>query len=216
MSLPQDTTPFRAEIDHFIATGWMDYVLARDSWWYTDDDKLKIVRRQNIATAYTLTRNRLHLNLTQGKFLYRALLLSDNFDLNSLRAGLQDFGLFWTCSRECAEQYIPRRCYQTRHPMPAQGFVHVVQIAASPDDIDWTATVGCHLSNPCLEEFRLLPGTLKQAVSAYRSNNSEQGSTLIQATQPVPGIMPIPEGPGFIENFKSLNAFERFYRSTAA
>jgi hypothetical protein len=204
----------RREIDEFARSGWMSHVLDSESWFDEPDGKLTVVRKQNVAAAYDIIRRQVYRNLIERQaHLYRALLLPIHFDIDTLFQGEQDFGAFWTSCSEVASFYRPRRNYQTTHQMPEAGFARIIEIdAVEPEDVDWVATVGCRLGNPCLNEVRLVPGTKKRAVqvftSLYGSNDDDRkqsnGPILIRATPPVRGIIPIPEGPGFLENFRML------------
>jgi hypothetical protein len=202
----------RREIDEFARSGWMNHVLDCDSWFDDPDGKLTVVRKQNVAAAYAIIRRQLHRTLIERRaHLYRALLLPIHFDIDTLFQGEQDFGVFWTSCGDTASYYRPRRNYQSKHQMPEAGFARVVEIdAVAPKDIDWVATVGCRLGNPPLSEVRLVPGTRKKALqvstSCYGTDEVSDGSgpVLIQATPPVAGVIPIPEGPGFLVNFRML------------
>ncbi len=207
-----DELTIRAEIDEFSRSGWMDHVLSADSYWIDPvSDRLRKIRRQNVAAAYRDVRLRLHADLTvRSARLYRTLLFPVDFDVSSLLGTEQDFGRFWTSEIDVALNYTPRRCYQSRHPMPAKGFGTVIVIDnARPDEISWVETVGCQLGNHGLSEVRLLPGTMKRATGTYatlhgQNARDDDSSRVICSKPPVPGIVPIPEGPGFLENFRKL------------
>jgi hypothetical protein len=210
----------RSEINEFVRFGWMEHVLSRESWWDAQDGKLKIVRRQNIAVAYNAVRRQIHRELIEQRVsIYRALLLPVDFDVASLLDHEQDFGIFWTSCSETASFYKPRRNYQSKHPMPEEGLVRVVKVdAVGIEDVDWVATTGCRLSNPTLSEVRLVAGTKKQASNVFDSlcgthfdGLGPSQPSLIRSTPPVAGIVPVPEGPGFLKNFRALCRAEGSY-----
>lgn len=203
-----DHATIRSEIDQFSASGWMRYVIECESWWTPKGGGLARVRRQTAAHAYSETRQALHEQFVKSPFLYRTLLLAAEFDRSSLTDSDQDYGRFWTSCPGVATDYIPRRCYQTKHPMPEVGTPWVVKIGpVSSENIDWIATVGCQLSNPGLSEVRLKPDVKMRAIQLFPTYDDD-GLRLLRSTPPVAGIMPIPEGPGFPENFKLLNQAE--------
>jgi hypothetical protein len=194
---------FRDELDEFIHSGWMGYVLRREARWFNVDGVLKFVRRSNAPVAFQEVRLALHKDFLKSPALYRTLLLSEDFDHTTLMTGVHDFGRYWTSEVSVAHEYRPRRSYQRDHPMPEVGVPYVVRINdVKPDDVDWIATVGCQLTNPELNEVRLKPGMQKIATSISRAWGFDQA---VRSTPPVPGILPVPEGPGFIENFAALN-----------
>lgn len=198
----------RAELDDFVRSGWMDYVLRAEGWWYTDDGVLKSIRRSNAPIAFQETRRMLLNDLLQSPTLYRTLLLAEDFDHGALLNVLYDFGRYWTNDCSVAHEYRPRRCYQTDYIMPELGIPYVVRVdGVAMDDIDWIATIGCRLTNPTLNEVRLKPGQLKIASSISRAWGFADRT--VRSTPPVPGILPVAEGPGFIENLAALNVAER-------
>lgn len=195
----------RSELDEFVRTGWMDYVVRAGGWWDTPEGKLKQVRRNSIPAAYYSTRLQLEKELCRTNTLYRTLLLSEDFDLTVMLDQPYDFGLFWTNDISVAHSYRPRRCYQTEHIMPVAGIPCVVAVNdIQPTDIDWISSVGCRLTNPTLCEFRMRSGT-KKIASSVRPAWRDDDTLLVTSTPPVDGIWPVPEGPGFIENFALLN-----------
>lgn len=197
----------RTELDEFVRSGWMDYVLRADGWWYTPDGVLKSIRRSNAPIAFQETRLALLDDLLKSPTLYRTLLLAEDYDRAALLNVPYDFGRYWTNDRSVAHEYRPRRCYQTDHIMPELGIPYVVCVDdVAMDDIDWIATIGCRLTNPTLNEVRLKPGQLKIASSISRAWGFDDRT--IRSTPPVPGILPVAEGPGFIENLAALNVAE--------
>lgn len=191
----------RAQINQFFKSGWADYVLQADGRWFDANDKLRQVRRNNIHEAFYDTYEKAKAHLNMGGNLYRTLLLNDAAEAAKLATGLQDFGLFWTSCMDTAETFQPRRQYQTQHPMPEKGRAFVVKVSTvTQSDVDWIATVGCQLTNPMLSEFRLMPGTLFQADDVYQSPQQ----SIIFSTPNQKEVAPVPEGPGFIENFRQL------------
>ncbi|TLX17194.1 hypothetical protein [Rhizobium sp. MHM7A] len=183
----------------------MDYVLRADGWWYTGDGALKSIRRSNAPIAFQETRLLLRDDLLKSPTLYRSLLLAKDYDYAALLNVPYDFGRYWTNDCSVAHEYRPRRCYQTDHPMPETGIPYVVRIDdVAMDDVDWIATIGCRLTNPTLNEVRLKPGLSKIASSISRAWGFDDRT--VRSTPPVPGILPVAEGPGFLENFTALNA----------
>jgi hypothetical protein len=199
----------RAELHDFVHSGWMDYVVRAGGWWYTADGGLKSIRRNNVPIAFQETKLALLNDLVKSPTLYRSLLLAEDYDLSTLLNVPYDFGRYWTNDSSTAHQYRPRRRYQTAHPMPDVGIPYVVRVDdISIEDIDWVATIGCQLTNPTLNEVRLKPGLLKVASSITRAWGF--ADTRVRSTPPVPGILPVAEGPGFIENFAALNLAEGY------
>lgn len=197
----------RLELDEFIRSGWMDYVLRVGGWW-DSDGCLKPIRRGNLPEAYQHTRQAAFDDLLQSRTLYRTLLLPEDFDPGTMLGSAHYFGRYWTDEPGIAHEYRPRRCYQKDHSMPDTGVAYVVCVdTVVPEDIDWIATVGCRLTNPTLSEVRLKPEALKVASSISRAWGF--GDQLIASTPPVAGIEPVAEGPGFIENLAALNSVER-------
>ncbi len=208
MPLP---TLIRLELDEFIRSGWMDYVLRVGGWW-DSDGCLKSIRRSNLPEAYQQTRQAVFDDLLKSRTLYRTLLLREDFDLRTMLGSARYFGRYWTDEAGIAHEYRPRRCYQNDHPMPEIGVAHVVCVeTVAPEDIDWIATVGCRLTNPTLREVRLKPDTLKVASSISRAWGFDD--QLIASTPVVPGVMPVAEGPGFIKSLEALNSVERLRKA---
>lgn len=91
--------------------------------------------------------------------------------------------------------------------MPELGIPYVIRVDdVAMEGIDWIATIGCRLTNPTLSEVRLKPGILKIAFGISRAWGFDDRP--VCSTPPVPGILPVAEGPGFIENFAALNVAE--------
>ena len=199
----------RSELDEFIRSGWMGYVLQVGGWWESDG-RLKPIRKSNLHEAYYQTRQELLEGLVRSGTLYRTLLLPKDFDAGAMLSAPSYFGRYWTDNQSVAHEYKPRRCYQAEHPMPQKGIVYVVRVdTVVTADIDWIATVGCRLTNPILNEVRLKPGTLKMATSISRAWGFDE--ELVAATPSVVGITPMAEGPGFVENLAALSAADRLY-----
>lgn len=204
MTLPASV---RLELDEFIRSGWMDYVLRVGGWW-NSDGCLKSIRRSNLPEAYQQTRQAAFGGLYRSRTLYRTLLLPEDFDPRTMLGSAHCFGRYWTDEPGIAHEYRPRRCYQDDHTMPEKGVAYVVCVDTfAPEDVDWIGTVGCRLTNPTLSEVRLKPGTVKVASSISRAWGFDD--QLIASTPAVTGIMPVAEGPGFIENLAALNSLER-------
>lgn len=202
-----DDAAIRVELNEFVRSGWMDYVLLAGGWWHTADGVLKSTRRNNMPIAFQETRLALLDDLMKSSTLYRTLLLTEDYDLSTLRTVPYEFGRYWTNDSSIAHEYRPRRCYQTDHPMPDVGIPYVVRLDdVSMSDIDWVATTGCRLTNPSLKEVRLRPRLLKGASSISRAWGFDDMP--VRSTPPVPGIFPVAEGPGFIENIAALNLVE--------
>jgi hypothetical protein len=197
----------RWELDEFIRSGWWDYVLRANGWW-DNNGVLKPIRRSNLPTAYQQTRLAAFDDLVASPVLYRTLLLAEDSDPNTLLNTPHHFGRYWTNDPCVAHEYRPRRCYQTDHSMPVVGIVYVVRVDSFvPEDIDWIATVGCRLTNPTLSEVRLKSGVVKTATSISKAWGFDD--QLVASTPPLAGIVPVAEGPGFIENLAALNSMER-------
>lgn len=146
----------RAQINQFFKSGWADYVLQAGGWWFDANDKLRQVRRNNIHEAFYDTYEKAKAHLKMGGNLYRTLLLNDDAEAAKLATGLQDFGLFWTSCVDTAENFQPRRQYQTQHPMPEKGRAFVVKVStATQSDVDWIATSGAISQTPCFQNFGL-------------------------------------------------------------
>jgi hypothetical protein len=198
----------RAALAEFASSGWMAHVMARDSWWTTPDGRLLPVRRQHAPDAFVETFIRTRQFIGDGITLYRTLLLADNFDVSTFMDRYHEFGLFWTSCLSTAMTFKPRRSYQTRHPMPVVGNRYVVEVEnVSQEEIDLVATVGCRLANPVLDEVRLKPGIMKRARRVFLACDFDEDARW-RSTPPVPGIAPLPEGPGFSENLRLLEEME--------
>ncbi len=196
----------RQELTSFYTTGWSDYVLKAGGWWF-EGDKLKTLRRQNLPQAFNTLRLRICTEISSSNSLLRTLLLPDVATGEQLKGVRQDFGIFWTLDRGVAFDFKPRRCYQDHHPMPDKGEIFIVEISdIKNDDIDWVATVGCQITNPMLREIRLKPGILKAATHVFHVSNPE--GELTRSIPAHPYVKPVPEGPGFLDNFRALNQID--------
>jgi hypothetical protein len=199
-----DMQRLRQEVEIAISKGWLDHVLSGVRWWFDAHGEMRPIRRQNFWQAYVDMRMQIADKLKTGRTLHRTLLLADDFNVATLTETSQDYGVFWTLSRDVADYYHPRRFYQCDHPMPVSGYPYVVTINdVLEDEVDWVASVCCQLGNPQLEEIRLRRGVQKKAIQVQRGFAGE-GRTIRSARMPT--LSPaIPEGPGFIDNFRWLN-----------